>query len=68
MSIAFGNVSTTKKMVQTFIILSPHTGAVAVCCWYASTVEKLRFGSGYECGMFKRSTEPCHVSKIEDSD
>ena len=49
-------------------ISSRNTGAVAVCCWYASTVEKLRFGSGYECGMFKRSTEPCHVSKIEDSD
>ena len=22
----------------------------------------------HECGMFKRSTEPCYVSKIEDSE
>lgn len=70
MSIAFGNVRTTKKMVQTFIILSPQ-GILVLLLFAVGMLQQWKsyiLDLAHECSMFKRSTEPCHVSKIEDSD
>ena len=70
MSIAFGNVRTAKKMVQTFIILSPQ-GILGLLLFAVGMLQQWKnyiLDLAHECGMFKRSTEPCPVSKTEDSD